>query len=245
MCFDFLLFVRNASESYYHAKIKASRKYRDEIGTASQKMKEQMILAGASDKLKTFEAILQLAFETDKASIEYLSSFHTVLGMSLQHSKLFSEKVNVDMMRRRKLKRALNELVDGDIGAINERSVRSRGDASPSPSDLLHNSELKRTTPSHHLIINQLSAEESVNEAGNAIHRARNTFLGMDSYDSEAMERQRQGAVYDSPQCAQPQQPASSGSVLDWASSFLGFLSPTGNSNDRIMADDDIQLPDL
>ena len=73
-----------------------------------------MILANATQKQKAFEAFLALALESDRRSIEYLSTFHSVLGMALQHSKMFSERVNVDMKRTRLLKRALNEIVDED-----------------------------------------------------------------------------------------------------------------------------------
>lgn len=79
--------------------MRESKKHNEEIRQVSKHLKEQMILCNASQKHKVFESVLQLVFEADKNSIEYLTTFHQVLGMSLKHTKLFSERVNVNMKR--------------------------------------------------------------------------------------------------------------------------------------------------
>jgi hypothetical protein len=98
---------------------------KEKIRTESQRLKEQMILANATQKHKEFEAVLALVFESDIRSIEYLSTFHSVLGMALEYSKMFSERVNVNMKRGERLKRALSEIVDEDNSRMDEFSVFS------------------------------------------------------------------------------------------------------------------------
>ena len=140
----------------YNAKNKESKAHQEKIRTASQRLKEQMILANATQKHKAFEAVLALVFESDRRSIEYLSTFHSVLGMALQHFKMFSERVNVDMKRTRLLKRALNEIVDEDNSRMHEFSdfseKRPRSAGSPSPVNVfLGSSDDERTEPTRRL----------------------------------------------------------------------------------------------
>lgn len=196
---------RRSSVRVLQHQVKKSRKRKAEIDEVSQKLMEQMILAGASGKHRVFEDVLQLAFQADGLSIDYLSSFHTVLGMALQHSKMFSERVNVDLKRTRLLSAALSQVVDAEISAMNDfGSRRARDNVSYSPTDVfLGNSEDERTAPTRRLnsLIDQLSPEEGVNVTRNAIHRARNTLRGIpnedNGYDSEFTARQRQDAVFD------------------------------------------------
>lgn len=88
----------------------------------SQRPNESMVLANAAQEHKAFEAVLALFAESDRNSIEYLTTFHTLLGIALQHSKMISEGVKVDVERTRLLKRALNEIVDEDIHRTDEFS---------------------------------------------------------------------------------------------------------------------------
>jgi hypothetical protein len=196
-----------------NAKNKSSKRHQDEIRAVSQKLKEQMILANATQKHKAFEAVLKLVFEADRTSIEYLNTFHSVLGVALQHTSLYSERVNVDMKRTRLLKRALYELVDEDTERMHEFSdfgseKRPRSAHSPSPTNVcLGNSEDERSEPTRRLnsIIEKLSASETEPDVvKNAMRGARRNLRSQHSfgdadngYDSDFTNRVRNGAVYD------------------------------------------------
>jgi hypothetical protein len=66
-----LLFYRNVNETLYNSK---NKEHQEKIRTAPQRLKEQIILANATQKHKAFKAVLALVFESDRHSIEYLFS---------------------------------------------------------------------------------------------------------------------------------------------------------------------------
>jgi hypothetical protein len=196
----------------YNSKIKESGQHKEKLATASHRLKELMILANATQKHKAFEAVLQLVFECDRNSHEYLTAFHSVLGMALHHSKMYSERVNVDMKRTRLLKRALNEIVEEAESRMHEFSdfsdKRCRSASSPNPVNVyLGNSDDERAEPTRRLnnIMNRLSTEEEdIDVVRTSIRRARNTLRGFgpadnvedNNYDSDHTDRERVRAVH-------------------------------------------------
>lgn len=153
---------------------------------SSQRLNEQMILANATQQEhKTFETVLTLFFESDSKSIQYLSTFHSVLGMALLHTKMFSERVNVDIKRTRLLKIALNEIVDQDNNRGDEfsglSSKRSRSASSPDPVNVfLCESEDESAGPVKRLNGNVKAPldEDGCDVVENVMRRSRNTLRG-------------------------------------------------------------------
>ncbi len=84
-----------------------SKAHEEKIKATSLKLSEQMHSANATHRHVSLETVLAFAFEADGNSIEYLTTFHSLLGMALHHTQMYSEDVNVEIAHNRLLKRAL------------------------------------------------------------------------------------------------------------------------------------------
>lgn len=180
----------------YNAKNNESKKHRELIHTKSKRLNEQIAFTNATQQHRLFESVLALVFEADSNAIECLSTFHSVFGLALQHSKMFSERVNVDLKRTRLLQRALNEMLDEDNSRMhvfaNISEKRSRSVSSPNPITVfLGSSDDEHDEPSRRLngTTSRSSVEEKeeveVDVAKNAMQAARRTLrCGLTYHDA-------------------------------------------------------------
>lgn len=179
------MLYRGAIESFFNTKNREAAAQHEKIKAASEGLKDQMILGNADQKYKALESVLDLALESDGRSIEYFSTFHSILGMALQYSKLFSERVNVDMKHTKLLKRALNEIV--------EEANNSRGSCSYNyPNHInsfLGSSEDERTVPDRRLTYVEIDTERYARKA------ARHNYADNEC-DSISTDDTRVGVVY-------------------------------------------------
>lgn len=134
-------------ESLHKSMSKESKIQEEKIKTATQRLKEMMIIANDAQKHKAFEAVLALVFESDRRSIEYFSTFHSILDLSVQHAKVFSERVNKNITYTRLLKRTLNEIID-ESSRMNEFSATRV--CTPGSSSTMRQSHQEHSTTDSH-----------------------------------------------------------------------------------------------
>lgn len=113
-------------------KEKEAKEHLDMVKVLSKRLKEQMIQANSTQTFLELDAVLQQAVESDRSSFDYLSTFHSALGMALKYSKTYSELVNVDVKRTVLLKRTLNEMVDETNRTMQDLSDFSQKRSCPS-----------------------------------------------------------------------------------------------------------------
>jgi hypothetical protein len=237
---------RDVIESLHDFQKEECQKHREKIRFASQKLEEQITLANASQNCKSLEVLLAQVFESDMASIEYLTTFHTVFGMALRHTKMFSEQVNVNIKRTRLLTRALHEIVEHGSTRPQEVAVEQlRSSSSPNPINVFLGSSDddndERTEPKKRRLdrIYENDGDIVINAMKTAritLHQAQQRPEDQQQFDSrpssfiEALTmdddiRERDAAtLHEGPPLFQQQLTSTS----SWKNQVIGFLALTG-----------------
>lgn len=110
------MLYRNIIDSLYNSRLKEAKRSQATIKEVAKDLQNKMVLAGAVKEYGALKDVLEAVFLADKKSIVYLKTFALVLEMALRHTEQFSDRVNVNQLQTKMLKRTLNEMVEEDIG---------------------------------------------------------------------------------------------------------------------------------